>query len=123
MRRGSTETLNDQVKYVKSNMGMSHAMTYGDMSMTGMHVSEFQGNAKVASSPKASRLQITDAVPTYDVPYMLLLHQLRDANATERRLEILHEMNLEQRTQLAIRESMEGVVKRLSPRPLLMMQP
>jgi len=50
------------------------------------------------------------------------MYQLEDANTTESRLEILHEMQLEQKAQYAIRETMEGIVKKLTPDPALMMQ-
>lgn len=118
----NTHTLMQQFSNVKRNVHNSHVMLYGDVrGMGSMKIGQFQGNVNTAPS-KESFPPITDAVPSYDVPYMSLLHQLQDANTTEARLEVLHEMQLEQKAQFEIRETMEGIVQRLTPNPALMMQ-
>jgi len=121
---GQDETLLAQFNYVRKATKKSHVMSYGDiMGMGGMHIGQFQGSMLRSGTQKPTFVPITDAVPTYDVPYMSLFYQLRDTNSTEERLQLLYEMQAEQTTQLTIRESIEGIVKRMDSDPVLMLQP
>jgi len=122
----NTYSLNRQYRYVMLMVRGSHVMQYGDTRVIGEKtIGEFQGgnhyNAE-AFTTTAEYAPITDAVPTWDVPYMSLLHQLEDATTTDARMSILREMQEEQTAQLKIKESMESIVGSLSINPAWMMQ-
>jgi hypothetical protein len=120
-----SQTLWHQYLDVKQAVGMSHVSAFGDVSgMGNMPIAEFQsGGYYHDEEPKLSypAPPITDAVPTWDVPYMTLMHQLQDANTTEERMQLLHEMQQEQTAHMEIQQTMEDIVKKISPAPASMM--
>merc|ERR1712179_303246 len=82
----STHSLDRQYQNVKSQVRMSHVMRFGDLSSIPREpIGHFQsGNNGYSAQPSTvTPPPITDAVPTWDVPYMTLMHQLQDANTTE----------------------------------------
>merc|ERR1712168_1580104 len=118
----NSHTLWQQYMNVKGRVRMSHVSVFGDTrGMGNMAIGKFQGSGYYDYQGAPAPAPITDAVPTWDVPYMSLMHQLQDANTTEERMELLHEMQLEQTAQLKIRGTMESIAKQLSPSPALMM--
>jgi legumain len=121
---GNTQTLYDQFLNVKRTTKHSHVMVYGDVDGMGkMTIGDFQaGDSSKVELNTTPLPPMTDAVPSYDVSYMSLYHQLEDAKTTQERLEILHEMNAELKAQQAIRERMEDIVGRLSSKVDLLMQ-
>lgn len=120
----SLESLYDQFMNVKRATHNSHVMVYGDVNGMGtMKVAEFEGKGvsafSYAAQDRTPLPPMKDAVPSYDVPYMTLYHQLQDANTTQERLEILHEMQAELKAQHAIRSRMEGIVGELTTSPAM----
>merc|ERR1719431_1401108 len=86
--------------------------------MGSMKIGEFEaGSEKLYTAVEANTTPLPpmdDAVPSYDVPYMTLYHQLKDAQTAQERLEILHEMKAELKAQEAISGRMEGIVSAVS---------
>jgi len=120
-----THSLWSQFINVKTNVKKSHVMAFGDLRGVGsMPIGAFQSSNMHYRGPKVSVSApppITDAVPTWDVPYMTLMHQLQDANTTDERMELLYEMQKEQLSQIKIKETMEKIAAKHSPNPALMM--
>merc|ERR1712062_297948 len=87
-----------------------------------MKVADFEGNGpqaaySVVEPKKSAPLPPMDAVPSYDVPYMILYNQLKDANTTEERLQILHEMQAELKAQSIITSRVESIVGEVTTNP------
>jgi len=123
----SLETLWQQFSNVKAHTHNSHVMMYGDKDMGDMKVADFEGNGPHAAysmvEPKKSApLPPMDAVPSYDVPYMILYNQLKDANTTEERLQILHEMQAELKAQSIITSRVESIVGEVTTNPAQFME-
>merc|ERR1719173_337481 len=92
-----------------------------------MKVADFEGNGPHAAAysmvePSAPLPPMSDAVPSYDVPYMILYNQLKDANTTEERLQLLHEMQAELKAQSLITARVESIVGQLAPNPAQFME-
>merc|ERR1712142_1262 len=123
----SLEDLFDQFQNVKAKTHNSHVMMYGDRDIGDMKVADFQGNGPHAAysmvEPSKTALpSMSDAVPSYDVPYMILYNQLKDANTTEERLQLLHEMQAELKAQSLITARVESIVGQLAPNPAQFME-
>merc|ERR1712002_1210970 len=124
----SLEDLFDQFQNVKAKTHNSHVMMYGDRDMGTMKVADFQGNgphaaySMVEPSKTAPLPAMSDAVPSYDVPYMILYNQLKDANTTEERLQLLREMLAELKAQSLITARVESIVGQLAPNPAQFME-
>jgi len=123
----SLESLYEQFSNIKSKTHNSHVMMYGDRDMGDMKVADFQGNGPHAAysmiEPSKTALpSMSDAVPSYDVPYMILYNQLKDANTTEERLQLLHEMEAELKAQTLITARVESIVGELAPNPAQFME-
>jgi len=123
----SLESLYEQFSNVKAKTHNSHVMMYGDKDMGDMKVADFEGKGVSASysmvePSKKAPLPPMDAVPSYDVAYMTLYHQLKDANTTEERLELLHEMQAELKAQHMITARVESIVGEVTPNPAQFMQ-
>ncbi|KAH7963251.1 hypothetical protein HPB52_020305 [Rhipicephalus sanguineus] len=71
------ETLFDQFTMVRMETNTSHVMEYGDKSIGGLSVSEFQGEKKV--NPVVLPKLAYDAVPSRDVPIAILRRKLEKA--------------------------------------------
>merc|ERR1711909_246 len=115
----SVETLMEQFQDIRKMTRRSHVMLYGDAKdMGSMKIGEFEaGSEKLYTAVEANTTPLPpmdDAVPSYDVPYMTLYHQLKDAQTAQERLEILHEMKAELKAQEAISGRMEGIVSAVS---------
>jgi legumain len=115
----SVETLMEQFQDIRKMTRRSHVMLYGDAEgMGSMKIGEFEaGSEKLYTAVEADTTPLPpmdDAVPSYDVPYMTLFHQLKDAQTPQERLEILHEMKAELKAQEAISGRMEGIVSAVS---------
>jgi len=122
----SSHSLDRQYQNVKSQVRMSHVMRFGDISsIPRLPIGSFQsGNGHYYAQPSTvTPPPITDAVPTWDVPYMTLFHQLQDANTTEERMTLLYEMQQEQMAQYKIKETMEKIAGEHSANPALLMLP
>jgi len=118
-----SHSLFNQYQNVKSQVRMSHVMRFGDIvNIATLSIGDFQGSGGAYKAPTYSAPPpITDAVPTWDVPYMTLLHQLQDANTTQERMELLHELQVEQKAHVEIKETFEKIASKLSSNPALMM--
>merc|ERR1719230_1972823 len=107
---------------------MSHVQVYGDYAgMKEMKVADFQGystnDIKSSSKYSSDSIPMTDAVLSWDVPYMSLLHQLEDTKTTEVRLEFVHQLQKQQKAYLAIHQTMEEIIKHVSSQtPSLLFQ-
>merc|ERR1719193_1735791 len=86
--------------------------------MGSMKIGEFEaGSEKLYTAVEANTTPLPpmdDAVASYDVPYITLFHQLKDAQTPQERLEILHEMKAELKAQEAISGRMESIVSAVS---------
>merc|ERR1711936_1089137 len=115
----SVETLMEQFQNIRQKTRRSHVMLYGDAEgMGSLKIGEFEaGSEKLYTAVEADTTPLPpmeDAVASYDVPYMTLFHQLKDAQTPQERLEILHEMKAELKAQEAISGRMEGIVSAVS---------
>jgi len=114
------ESLYEQFQNVKSRTHNSHVMVYGDVEDMGdMKVAEFEGSGNTAaySMVKPAPLKFNDSVPAYDVAYMTLYNQLKDAKTTQERIELLHEMQAELKAQTLITARVESIVGQLDSNP------
>lgn len=121
----SVESLYDQFVAVKRATKHSHVMDYGDEDGMGdMKIGEFEAGTKTSTveASKTSYPPMNDAVPSYDVAYMSLYHQLQDAETAEERLKVLHEMQAELKAQESIRQRMEDIVGSLTSRTAVLME-
>jgi len=120
---GTDQTLDHQFNAVKKATRRSHVCSFGDKDgMGAMKISDFIGERK----PKQSTpdVDVSDAVRSWDVPYMTMLHQLEDAKTPTERLEIMGEMMNHEQMKLQIRESLETIASKVtSANPKLMFLP
>jgi len=118
-KHGTHQSLYTQYKAVKRGTSRSEVCLFGDTAhMSNMQISEFQGdsnNFETYSNFTSPQVPITDAVPSWDVPYMSLFYQLEDAKTPEERMEIMKEMMTEEETKLQIRESLEVIASKVTP--------
>ncbi|GAB6022687.1 hypothetical protein CHUAL_006781 [Chamberlinius hualienensis] len=78
------ETLQSQFLNVKQETNMSHPQEYGDLRIGKMTVAEFQGKKVTLPKQKKIRTQITDAVPSREVPMETLRRRLQAAKLSNR---------------------------------------
>jgi len=92
--------------------------------MATMKIREFVGDRKYSSNLTAPAVPITDAVRSWDVPYMSLFYQLEDATTPEERLRVMEEMMVEEQMKVTIRQSLEAIASKVVPsNPKLMFIP
>lgn len=83
----STETLAKQYTVVKQKTTTSHVSEYGDMTIAKLPLSQFQGDKKAKPQFDATRVPITDAVKSQDVPVIRAQKKVQLAkNEIERQL-------------------------------------
>lgn len=117
----NTETLSQQFKVVKKETNTSHVMEFGDLTMGNMVLEMFQGGAaeKYTNLTKATPpVSTADAVPSPDVPLMILKHRYTEAQSEIERAEAAYLLEREISTRSEIRETMKKVVEKLVGNPL-----
>merc|ERR1719494_74154 len=113
-------TLAEQFQAVKSQVRLSHVCNFGDANgMGGMKLSEFQGSSSFAYS-NFTVPEPTDYVRSWDVKYHSLLRQLEKATTTEERLDLLKEMEIEEKTKQDIEDSLKQIAVQLVSEPSYM---
>merc|ERR1712141_57135 len=120
-----SDTLVNQYERVKRKVGRyEHPQIYGDINgMGAMKLGQFIANMdKIQQHPhrpksSANAQSLPGAWLAWEAPYMGLLLQLKEANTTLDRLEIVHQLITEQKAHLAIRQTMEDIVSLLSLDP------
>jgi len=117
----SSRTLAQQFQAVKSQVRLSHVCNFGDKNgMGGMKLSEFQGSAGYSYSNFTAPPPPTDFVRSWDVKYHSLLKQLEKQTATEERLKLLKEMEVEEKTKQKIEGSLKQIAVQLVAEPSYM---
>ncbi|KAI0229736.1 Legumain [Lamellibrachia satsuma] len=106
------ETLLEQYEIVKKETSTSHVHQYGEMSISGEPVGDFQGG-KDFKSPKPMILPKVpmDAVPSGDVPMAILRHRLVDTNDLDEKIVIINEIKLMIKSHQVIRRVVRQIVK------------
>ncbi|KAI0229739.1 Legumain [Lamellibrachia satsuma] len=106
------ETLLEQYEIVKKDITVSHVKEYGEMSISGEPVGDFQGG-KNYKSPKLVILPKVpmDAVPSGDVPMAILRHRLVDTNDLDEKIVIINEIKLMIKNHQLIRRVVRQIVK------------
>jgi len=120
----SRETLQEQYSDTRRETRHSHVSLYGDTrGMAAMHVGAFQGvaNSLMTSSRKRGA-PIRDLVESWDVPYQTLMRQLEEENTTVARMEIVQQLQVEQRSRLAVRNNLERIVGRMGTSDVLLVR-
>ncbi|KAI0229737.1 Legumain [Lamellibrachia satsuma] len=106
------ETLLEQYEIVKKETNTSHVQEYGEMSISGEPVGDFQGGIDY-KSPKPVILPKVpmDAVPSGDVPMAILRHRLADTNDFDEKIVIINEIKLMIKSHQVIRRVVRQIVK------------
>jgi len=113
-------TLAEQFQAVKSQVRLSHVCNFGDANgMGGMSLSEFQGSSTYSYS-NVTLPEPTDLVRSWDVKYHSLFKQLEKATSTEERLQLLKEMETEEKTKQAVEDSLKQIAVQLVADPSYM---
>lgn len=107
-----SESLHKQFVIVKEETNTSHVKQYGDRSISHMKIIEFQGNdtVPIGARQAVSHNTFRDAVPSPDVPFVILSRQLQKAqNESQAR-------NIRKKLQalIEIRQLMELVVQKIA---------
>jgi len=122
----NTRTLNQQYQATKQNVRLSHVCQFGDNYGIGnMVIGDFQGGSQRFSYSNITHpyVEPKELIQQWDVPYMSLFYQLKDAKTAEERLELLKKMQIEEETRLEIHESMKAIVGKLVDQPAYFMTP
>jgi len=118
-----TETLYNQFLKVKEETNTSHVQQFGDLTMGQVDlIGEFQStldnhnetkkiNSKVITRPGSSCG--SDAVPSPEVPLMILYNKLQAANSADEHASIMYMMQVEQDKRLEIKETMRKIVEKI----------
>lgn len=112
-----TETLQKQFEIVKSETNTSHAQEFGDLSMGTLPIKEFQGENmfKETNEYTGPDTIITDAVPSPDVPLMILYNRLKEAKTSLEKKEILIEIQLEEESRMKVKSTVYKIAETLIP--------
>ncbi|KAL3875923.1 hypothetical protein ACJMK2_033827 [Sinanodonta woodiana] len=108
----NTETLEKQFKITKAETNTSHVMEYGDLTIGGMTVAEFQGNqqSSVFLSNDIDVDPCKDAVPSEDVPLAILERRLEAAASQTQREQLEEQL----RDLIKSRESVKTTIKKIA---------
>jgi len=110
------ETLEKQFNVVKQETNTSHVEQFGDMSISTMTLTEFQGDGETAfdnTTKPSPAVPIVDAIPSPEVPLQIMYNKLRDAKSQEDRAHALRMLSEESQVQHVIRKTIRQVVERL----------
>ncbi|XP_008071136.1 legumain [Carlito syrichta] len=111
----TTETLHKQYRLVKTHTNTSHVMQYGNKSISGMKVMQFQGMKHKASSPislpPVTRLDLT---PSPDVPLAIMKRRLMSTNDVQESLKLLEEIQRHLDARHLVEESVHRMVSLLA---------
>jgi len=109
----SKETLAEQYEAVKEATSQSHVMEYGDLQISQMKVSDFQGHGGKTEKRVSTRVPAElDAVPSWDVPLEILKHILSEAATVTEQRDIMQQIHLlENKRQMLVRTLEQIVVK------------
>lgn len=111
-----TETLEKQFSVVQKETNTSHVEQFGDMTISSITLTNFQGDGKEAfdnTTKFTPPVPITDAVPSPDVPMQILYNQLRDVKSSKQRDQILYQINKQHEVRATIKKTVRQVVERL----------
>eukprot|EP00795_Rhopilema_esculentum_P002636 gene2636-835_t len=111
----TVETLQEQYEIVRKKTNTSHVMEFGDMTMKDEVVGLFQGGKKSNVSAGAPPKPITDAVPSPDVPLMILYKSLELAKTKVEYRQIQAKIAMEESTRSLIRVASKSIVGKLIP--------
>ncbi|XP_069772325.1 legumain isoform X2 [Narcine bancroftii] len=103
------ESLHQQFKIVKKRTNTSHVQEYGNLTLSHMKLSAFQGSKKASASMNPP-VDIVDAVPSPDVPLAILKRKYMSTNDLVAAQKLLSEINEHLERRRIIRESMEKIV-------------
>jgi legumain len=105
-------TINDQYERIKSLTRRSHVMKYGDLGLGDMLLSELQGPKPLPAKQSGySSRSPSDGISTWDVPYAVLVEDLKEAKSAEERTTILKEMQRELETREAARNKITKIAE------------
>jgi legumain len=121
------ETLQKQFEIVKQETNTSHVQEFGDLSISQEPIGVFQGEGTPSMQPgypeeAVKETQITDAVPSPDVPLIIMYKRLEKASAEEERREILNEIKVEEDNRVRIKTTVHKIAERLVPHPRMLRQ-
>jgi len=114
------ESLQKQYQIVKGETNTSHVQEFGDLSISKLPVGMFQGmkGGQGAANGDARPSQpITDAVPSPDVPLMILKKRLELSKDPMEIEEIKIAIQLEVESRMHIKSTMHKIVETLVPHP------
>eukprot|EP00794_Sanderia_malayensis_P020213 gene20213-22189_t len=111
----TVETLLKQYEIVKKETNTSHVKKFGDMSMENEPLSLFQGSKKSNTTTMGVSKPITDAVPSPDVPLMILQKRLQKARTKVEYRQIEMMIAQEKKTRSTIRLVVKKIVAKLAP--------
>jgi len=115
------ETLDKQFSIVKNETTTSHVMEFGDLTIGKMSVSEFQGRKSSFSVTKKTfrkNSEIIDAVPSFEVPLMILRKSLSKAqseNSADKVIEIQKQIFKLESNRKYLLEKVKNVVRLAIP--------
>jgi len=116
----ATETLQKQFQIVKEETNTSHVQEFGDLTMGKEKVARFQSNEGVmlgTSNQWTAPTPIRDAVPSPDVPLMVLRKKLEKATSAMEYEETLIEIRKEEESREQIKSTMKKIAASLVPVP------
>jgi len=107
------ETLQQQYTIVKKEVNTSHVKEFGDMTLKNDKLSLYQGGKKAANATTVESKPITDAVPSPDVPLMILHRSLETAKTKVEYKSIKAQIQKEEKTRSLIRVVVKTIVGKL----------
>merc|ERR1712080_259783 len=111
------ETLQKQYQIVKAETNTSHVMEFGDLSMGKEPVGRFQAEDNVVQTNEytSSSTPITDAIPSPDVPLVVLHKRLEKVQTSMEKKQILIAIQLEEETRMKIKSTIHKIAETLGP--------
>lgn len=109
----TTETLQQQFEIVKKETTTSHVMEYGDMTLKNDPVGLYQGDKKANVTSFKQSKPITDAVPSPDVPLMILYKKLELAKTKAEYMTIKRKIIEEEDVRSLIRVTVKHIAAKL----------
>jgi len=114
-----TETLQKQFLIVRNETNTSHVQEFGDLSMGQEPVARYQSNGrmlyKLNTGKKYNPMPITDAIPSPEVPLMVLRKRLETTTDPMEREGIMIEIRLEEESRVKIKSTIKKIAESLVP--------
>jgi len=108
-----TETLHQQYLIVKKEVNTSHVQEFGDLTMGPEVLGIYQGEVKSNETKVYPEASIADAVPSPEVPMMILYHKLQKAKTAEEHRSIMYMMEMEQKKRVDVKKTITAIVSSL----------